>query len=412
MVAVVVQREIAVVSPLAHGPDDTVVATMTARLSACLIVRDELGSLGACLDSLANVVDEIVIVDTGSTDGTLALVERRATRFAQRAWTDDFAAARNASLDLAQGAWILVIDADEQLVGDPAQLREAIAAPHLLAYQLEQRNDLGDGTTGSAFITRLFRRLPELRYVGRVHEHVGEGVASLMARDPAWQVGRVEGVALAHAGYRPEVLTARGKGERNARLLELELALQPDDYYLHYKLYQARGGGLQRLFRSAELLQAMDETALRKAGVADEILTAAALAWLEAGDHARVERACRTALVLGRHPATLVVLGRALLAMGRAGEARAVLGEALMLPMSAHGFHVDPRAFERVARLALIQAHLATGDAATALQDGLRWFQTHTTDAVCLRLCADAAEAMGHVTDAAQWRKAAAKLSG
>jgi tetratricopeptide (TPR) repeat protein len=383
---------------------------MTARLSACLIVRDEIASLGACLDSLDNVADEIAIVDTGSTDGTLELVERRATRFARRAWTDDFAAARNASLDLAEGDWILVIDADEQLVGDRAQLRKAIAAPHVLAYQLEQRNDLGNSASGSAFITRLFRRLPELRYVGRVHEQVGDGVAALMARDPRWQVGRVEGVALAHTGYRPEVVTGRGKSERNAHLLELELAQHPDDYYLYYKLYQARGGG-HLLFRSAELLQDMEEAALRKAGVADEILTAAALAWFEVGEHARAERACRTALVLGRHPATLVVLGRALLAMDRAGDARAILVEALALPPSAHDFHVDPRAYERVARLALIQAHLATGDAATALRDGLRWFEAHTTDAVCLRLCADAAEALGHAQDALDWRKVAAQLS-
>lgn len=388
------------------------VVTMTARISACLIVRDEIEELGACLDSLERAVDEIVIVDTGSTDGTVELVERRATRFAQRAWTDDFAAARNASLELAQGEWILIIDADEQLVGELAQLRKAIAEPHGLAYQLEQRNDLGNGATGSMFTTRLFRRLPEIRYVGRVHEHVGDGIAALMARDPAWQVGRVEGVVLAHAGYRPEVVTARGKGERNARLLELDLAQHPDDYYLHYKLYQARGGGSELLFRSAELLEAMDEAALRTAGVADEILTAAALEWLEIGDHARVERACRTALVVGRHSATLVVLGRALLAMGRAGEARALLREALVSPAAAHGFHIDLRAFERVARLALIQAHLATGDAAAALRDGLTWFEVHTTDAVCLRLCADAADALGHAADAAEWRKAAAQLSG
>lgn len=409
-------------------------------LSACLIVRDEIASLASCLDSVASIADEIVIVDTGSTDGTLELVQRRATRFARMAWIDDFAAARNASLDLAQCDWILVIDADEQLVGDRDRVRRSIEDPRALAYQLEQRSDLGNGTAGSVFITRLFRRLPELRYVGRVHEHVGDGIAAMMARDPAWQVGRIDGVALAHSGYVPAI--AATKGERNARILERELAAAPDDYYLHYKLYQARGGGSahrELLWRSARLLQAMAEPALRRAGVADEILTGAALAWLDAGELAQAERAARTALVLGRHPATLVVLGRAL---GTTREARELLLEARARPPAAHEFHVDAPAIDRMASVALIDHYLATGepavelaratvqrfgrhadlvhrlvrallasgDAAAALQDGFAWFGAHQTDAACLRLCADAAEALGHTDDAREWRTAADRI--
>jgi len=412
-------------------------------LSVCMIVRDEITSLGSCLDSVAAIADEIVIVDTGSTDGTLELVERRATRFARRAWTDDFAAARNASLDLALGEWILVIDADEQLIGDRDRLRQSLADPHALAYQLEQRNDLGNGATGTVFITRLFRRLPELRYVGRVHEHVGDGIAELVTRDATWRVGRLDGVALAHAGYVPEIASARGKGERNARILELELERAPDDYYLHYKLYQARGDR-DRLLRSARLLRDMPEPELHRAGVADEILTGAAFAWLEAGELAEAEQACRIALVLGRHPATLAVLGRTLLAQGNTREARELLIEARARPPAAHEFHVDPLAIERMASTALIdlyladgeatravelaratrqcfpgqaaivhqlvRALLASGDAAAALRDGFAWFEGHPGDATCLRLCADAAEALGHQRDASEWRAIAAGL--
>ena len=417
------------------------------RLSACLIVRDELASLGACLDSISALADEIVIVDTGSTDGTLAVVEQRATRFARVTWSDDFSAARNASLDLARGEWVLVIDADEQLVDDHAQVRQAIANPGALAYQLEVRNDLGNGAIGSAFITRLFRRLPELRYAGRVHEQLGAGIAALMSADPSWQVGRISGAALAHTGYLPAVVTARGKGARNARLLELELDQTPDDYYLHYKLYQARGGGTAHhalLVRAAQLLLDLPAPALRTAGIADEILTAAALAWLDRGELDHAERASRTALVLGRHPATLVVLGRALLATGKAREARDLLGEALARPPAAHDFHVDPVALERIARGALIDAHLAAGDATlaaelarttcerfpdqaalvhqlvrallaageagAALQEGFAWFEHQPDDAACLGLCADAAELLGHASDAAEWRAMAARL--
>jgi hypothetical protein len=374
-------------------------------LSACLIVRDEIASLGTCLDSLTGAVDETVIVDTGSTDGTRELARQRATRFGEFPWVDDFAAARNAALDLARSEWVLVIDADEQLVGDPARIRQAIAKPRALAYQIESRSDLGNGTTGSGFTTRLFRRLPEVRYTRRVHEHVGDGIAQLMGRDPSWQVGRLEGVMLAHAGYLPAVAPA--KGARNARLLERELIDTPDDYYAHYKLFQARNAS-EHLLRAAELLVAMPEAALRRAGAADEILTGAALAYFDAGDLARAEAAARAALVLGRHPATLVILGRTLLAKRELSEARTLLAE--VRAPRPHEFHVDPFAIERMARIVSVELELASGDAARALQDGFAWFEQHPTDAVCLSLCADAAEALGHHQDASAWRAMAARM--
>jgi hypothetical protein len=374
-----------------------------------MIVRDEIASLPTCLDSLANAVDELVIVDTGSTDGTRELAQARATRFGELAWVDDFARARNAALDLADGDWVIVVDADERLVGDHAQIARAIENPKALAYQLEVRSDLGDGKTGSTFITRLFRRLPELRFTGRIHEQVGDGIAQLMERDPSWQVGRLEGVALAHSGYLPAA--AAGKGERNARILERELADKPDDYYAHYKLYQARGAG-EHLLRAAALLIALPEPALRRAGVADEILTAAALAYFDAADLERSETAARTALVLGRHPATLAMLGRTLLAKHQFAEARALLAEALARPAAPHEFHVDPLAIERMARIALVQLELASGNAAKALQDGFAWFQRHPNDAVCLEICADAADVLGHTKDATDWRTMAARMRG
>lgn len=94
-------------------------------VSATLIVRNEAARLARCLESVSAHVDEIVVVDTGSTDDTVAIASRFGCRIGHFAWNDDFSAARNAALSLSCTDWNFVIDADEWLV-DPATLREAV----------------------------------------------------------------------------------------------------------------------------------------------------------------------------------------------------------------------------------------------------------------------------------------------
>ena len=84
------------------------------KLSAALIVRDEENHLGACLQSIAKLVDEIVIADTGSRDRTREIAFAHGARVLDYQWHDDFAAARNYAIDQASGDWILYIDADER----------------------------------------------------------------------------------------------------------------------------------------------------------------------------------------------------------------------------------------------------------------------------------------------------------
>jgi len=85
-------------------------------LSAAIIVRDEAEFLHACLSSIKGVCDQIVVVDTGSTDDTVDVARGFGADIGFHEWNNDFAAARNASLEMATGEWILYIDADEQLV--------------------------------------------------------------------------------------------------------------------------------------------------------------------------------------------------------------------------------------------------------------------------------------------------------
>ena len=82
-------------------------------LALCMIVKDEEAHLGCCLESVKGLVDEIVVVDTGSTDRTVEIARQYGARVFSYGWHDDFAAARNVSLSHAGADWILVLDADE-----------------------------------------------------------------------------------------------------------------------------------------------------------------------------------------------------------------------------------------------------------------------------------------------------------
>src|SRR5437016_1157295 len=101
---------------------------MRPRLSFCAIVRNEAANIVRCLDSVAALVEEKIVVDTGSTDDTVALAEDCGATVSFFAWRDDFAAARNAAVEKATGDWILWLDADEFLLPESIPLvREAVA---------------------------------------------------------------------------------------------------------------------------------------------------------------------------------------------------------------------------------------------------------------------------------------------
>ena len=109
-------------------------------LSLAMIVKNEAANLGRCLESVRGLVDEMVVVDTGSEDGTPALAQAHGARLGHFPWRDDFAAARNASLELCRGDWILLLDADEAVgAADHAAIRQALERPEA-AFTLVGRN--------------------------------------------------------------------------------------------------------------------------------------------------------------------------------------------------------------------------------------------------------------------------------
>ncbi len=234
------------------------------RLSLCMIVRDEQEMLPRSLASVAEAVDEMVIVDTGSTDATVEIARSFGAQVIFHEWTGSFAHARNVSLQAASGDWLLCLDADEVLVEEDAPLLRALTGHTWReAFYLSETNytgDLEDGTAVTHNALRVFRNRSEYRFEGRLHEQIAQCL-------PGYLPERLEasGVRIEHYGYLGVVRDTREKSRRNIELLRLQQAESPPSAFLHYNLgseYAAAGdsaAALAELERSWELLEALPD---------------------------------------------------------------------------------------------------------------------------------------------------------
>ncbi|ACG73746.1 glycosyl transferase family 2 [Anaeromyxobacter sp. K] len=205
-----------------------------AHVSLCLIAKDEERMLPGCLESVRGVVDEIVLVDTGSTDRTRELARAAGARVLERPWDDDFAAPRNLAAAHATGDWILPLDADERLApGAGVALRRALRRATFDVGLVRCHNaDAPDAPAGEvlsgarragppALLPRVVRRAPGLRWTGRIHESVLEWAAARGGRIAALEVD------LVHLGYSKEIWDGRGKRARNLALLRRRAEDEP-----------------------------------------------------------------------------------------------------------------------------------------------------------------------------------------
>jgi glycosyltransferase involved in cell wall biosynthesis/predicted Zn-dependent protease len=197
------------------------------RLTVCLITKNEEQFLGQCLQSVRELADQIVVMDTGSTDWTTTIAARFGAEVYSCEWQDDFSAARNAALEHARGDWILFLDADEELLPESRNaLLKEIRDPSAIAYRLPIV-DKGREDEGRSFVPRLFRNAPGLFYVGRVHEQI---FSSLEVRRRQWGLENKLGTAtLRHHGYTTEIVRDRQKIERNLRLLQRAIEELPGE---------------------------------------------------------------------------------------------------------------------------------------------------------------------------------------
>jgi tetratricopeptide (TPR) repeat protein len=198
-------------------------------ISLTMIVKNEEANIARVLKNARGVADELVVVDTGSTDRTVELARAHGARVFFFEWIDDFAAARNFALDCATGQWALILDGDDVLIERyPGAVRaEVTAQPEQVCFlRAAVRSPRADGAGESVFGSRrILRRLPEIRWRNRVHEIVEHATAESAEIEAGCRSMEIEHVGYVDVRHRQ----AEKKGQRNLRILKRMLESTPDD---------------------------------------------------------------------------------------------------------------------------------------------------------------------------------------
>ena len=206
-------------------------STKKARVSLTMIVRNEEHNLPRCLESVRDLFDEIVVVDTGSTDRTKEIARGFGARIVDFAWIDDFSAARNVALDHATGDYAFWLDADDVIEPAPREKLETLLKrlrPNSKdAYVLRCVCDRSDGGQLVVDHPRLFPLRDGIRWERRIHEVINA------ALDRAGIITKWTDIIVRHSGYADPVIREQ-KRQRNLILLHRDLAEHPNDPFIYY----------------------------------------------------------------------------------------------------------------------------------------------------------------------------------
>ncbi len=210
------------------------------RISQCLITKNEEKNIEHCLSHLKSVVDEQIVVDTGSTDATVEIAERLGAKVFHFDWINDFSAARNFTLDKAKGDWIIFLDCDEYFSKDSVPfIRENINKhgeyKNIDGLTAEFINIKSNGeiiSTVKNVSPRIFKRKNYIRYKNKIHEVLANTKTneSLVCADVS------NSLIIYHTGYDVEEVKEKNKNERNIELLKKELEINPENSKVNYYL--------------------------------------------------------------------------------------------------------------------------------------------------------------------------------
>ena len=235
-----------------NKPDKKVKSTL--KISACYIVKNEENTLSRSIESLKSAVDEIVIVDTGSTDTTVEIAKTYGAKIIETTWNDDFSTPRNLAIENATGDWIIFIDADEYFA-KPNRVRNTVEklsnTEAIFMLRIDIDEDNGGKEINRDYYLRAFRNVDYLRYRGLIHENVenvkGGGFQYKMAGDD---------LTLYHTGY--STTKAESKLRRNLAILQTEIDKEGIQLRHHIALvdcYFALGDYVKVLYHAKEILK-------------------------------------------------------------------------------------------------------------------------------------------------------------
>ncbi len=180
------------------------------NVSACILAKNNADTIERAVYSVVELCREVIVLDTGSSDGTDTLASRLGAEVHYSQWNDHFAEARNTAIDLCSSKWILMLDSDEELRSVPEFLEELLLDDAVGAYECRIHNVLEDGTISEHTFPRLFRNLPEVHYEGRIHEQVRPSIDKLGLKVTAAEID------IMHYGYQHN---NQEKVDRNRELL-------------------------------------------------------------------------------------------------------------------------------------------------------------------------------------------------
>jgi len=360
-----------------------------ARLTLCMIVKNEERFLGACLESVRGVVDEMVVVDTGSSDETRAIAERAGARVLDFQWADDFAAARNAGLEAARGTHVLVLDADEVLgPGARKAIKAAIRNKQLAIGMLPLHDaDALDAAPQDVVLKgrrmpwppthlpRLFKNHARLRYRRRIHETLFFDIAQTL-RAVGGEILPVR-APIVHFGEVRELRSALDKRDRNVRLLRLAVEEDPADGdvagYLANELHSAGDyEGAEEVAQRAlpPFLAALGaiEGPLKPSPI--RLASVLATIQLQKGQAAEALETVRgaSAVCLEPHPNLRYLEGLALEQLGELHAAETAYLDCLNMHGKPQTISVNPGATSEAPRVRLANLYVSQGLAEDALE--------------------------------------------
>ena len=344
------------------------------RLSLCMVVRDEEGDLPRALGSVQELVDEIIVVDTGSVDDSRQIARSFGAKVYDHPWQDDFSAPKNLALEKARGKWVLILDADEELLAeDREKIRQAVGSPgDAEGYLFSLVNYTGETPGAQYELTlnlRLFRNRPGYRFSRPVHEQLSE-------LKPGNKLVSRPDIRILHYGYLEPYLVRKQKRERNFSILQRRVGAGQADSFDYFNL----GVEYNRQNRWQEALIALQLARKLQSG-GPMWLSACCrvqiqcLLQLQAWDEALQE----TEVSLEVYPdyADLVYLrGIALAGKGQYPQALGAFYQAAALEgLVPHGYARDPGLTSYKAHYSIAQAYLQLGqrdEAVSALRKALK----------------------------------------